>query len=171
MAEQIGSSIIFIKSLVIESFVLAWLFEQFSIPALNHHVVGIEISLVNQLVLYVENIFIAQAIALSLIPGIPLLQVPWKAYETSNMQISRKQKFDIHKFFSNSGITDWTNMSYLFKKLYGNKIVNKEYKVKSRVFFSFLVFLYDWNSFLNFLALETVKNELEQKNVFASCTI
>ena len=171
MAEQIGSSIIFIKSLVIESFVLAWLFEQFSIPALNHHVVGIEISLVNQLVLYVENIFIAQAIALSLIPGIPLLQVPWKAYETSNMQISRKQKFDIHKFFSNSGITDWTNMSYLFKDLYGNKIVNKEYKVEPRVFFSFLVFLYDWNSFLNFLALETVKNELEQKNVFASCTI
>ena len=105
--------------------------------------VGIEISLVNQLVLYVENIFIAQAIALSLIPGIPLLQVPWKAYETSNMQISRKQKFDIHKFFSNSGITDWTNMSYLFKDLYGNKIVNKEYKVEPRVFFSFLVFLYD----------------------------
>ena len=59
LAEQIGSSIIFIKSLVIESFVLAWLFEQFSIPALNHHVVGIEISFVNQLVLSVENIFMA----------------------------------------------------------------------------------------------------------------
>ena len=85
----------------------------------------------------------AQAIALNLIPGIPLLQVPWNAYETSNMQISRKQKFDIHKFFSNSGINDWTNMSYLFKDLYGNKIVNKEHKVKPRVFFSFLVFLYD----------------------------
>ena len=62
-------------------------------------------------------------------------------------------------------------MSYLFKNLYENKIVNKEYKVEPRVFFSFLVFLYDWNSSLNFLALETVKNELEQKNVFASCTI
>ena len=97
----------------------------------------------NQLVLYVENIFMAQAIALSLIPGIPFLQVPCNAYETSNMQISRKQKFDIHKFFSNSGITDWINMSYLFKDLYGNKIVNKECKVESRVFFSFLVFLYD----------------------------
>ena len=105
--------------------------------------VSIEISFVNQLVLYVENIFMAQAIALNLIPGIPLLQVPWSAYETSNMQISRKQKFDIHKFFSNSGITDWTNMSYLFKDLYGNKIVNKEHKVEPRVFFSFLVFLYD----------------------------
>ena len=87
--------------------------------------------------------FLWLAIALSLLPRIPLLQVPWKAYETSNMQISRKQKFDIHKFFSNSGITDWTNMSYLFKDLYGNKIVNKEYKVELRVFFSFLVFLYD----------------------------
>ena len=87
--------------------------------------------------------FLWLAIALSLLPRIPLLQVPWKAYETSNMQISRKQKFDIHKFFSNSGITDWTNMSYLFEDLYGNKIVNKEYKVELRVFFSFLVFLYD----------------------------
>ena len=93
----------------------------------------------NQLVLYVENIFMAQAIALSLIPGIPFLQVPCNAYETSNKQISRKQKFDIHKFFSNSGITDWTNMSYLLKDLYGNKIVNREYKVESRVFFSFLM--------------------------------
>ena len=87
--------------------------------------------------------FLWLAITLSLLPRIPLLQVPCNAYETSNMQISRKQKFDIHKFFSNSGITDWTNMSYLFKDLYGNKIVNKEYKVESRVFFSFLVFLYD----------------------------
>ena len=99
--------------------------------------VSIEISLVNQLVLYVENIFIAQAIALSLIPGIPLLQVPWKAYETSNMQISRKQKFDIHKFFSNSGITDWTNMSYLFEDLYGNKIENKEYRGRVKGIFQF----------------------------------
>ena len=95
----------------------------------------------NQLVLYVENIFMAgYCIKFA---RIPLLQVPWNAYETSNMQISRKQKFDIHKFFSNSGITDWTNMSYLFKDLHGNKIVNKEYKVEPRVFFSFLVFLYD----------------------------
>ena len=48
-----------------------------------------------------------------------------------------------NKFFSNLGITAWTNVPYLFKNLYKNKIVNKEYKVVSRVFFSFLVFLYD----------------------------
>ena len=102
--------------------------------------VSIEISFVNQLVLYVENIFMAQAIALNLIPGIPLLQVPWSAYETSNMQISRKQKFDIHKFFSNSGITDWINMSYLFKDLYGNKIENKEYRGRAKGIFQFLGF-------------------------------
>ena len=81
--------------------------------------------------------FLWLAIALSLLPRIPLLQVPWKAYETSNMQISRKQKFDIHKFFSNSGITDWTNMSYLFEDLYGNKIENKEYRDRFKGIFQF----------------------------------
>ena len=116
--------------------------------------------------------FLWLAIALSLIPGIPLLQVPWNAYETSNMQISRKQKFDIHKFFSNSGITDWTNMSYLFKDLYGNKIENKEYRGRVKGIFQFSNGIIVWLKFFSrFLALETVKNELEQKNVFASCTI
>ena len=85
--------------------------------------------------------FLWLAIALSLLPRIPLLQVPWNAYETSNMQISRKQKFDIHKFFSNSGITDWTNMSYLFEDLYENKYEKKtrNIAIESRVFFSFLM--------------------------------
>ena len=83
--------------------------------------------------------FLWLAIALSLLPRIPLLQVPCNAYETSNMQISRKQKFDIHKFFSNSGITDWTNMSYLFEDLYENKYEkkNKEYRDRVKGIFQF----------------------------------
>ena len=63
-------------------------------------------------------------------------------------------------------------MSYLFEDLYGNKIENKEYRDRVKGIFQFSTGFIVWLKFFSqFLALETVKNELEQKNVFASCTI
>lgn len=55
-------------------------------------------------------------------------------------------------------------MSYLFKDLYGNKIVNKEYRGRVKGIFQFSNGFIVWLKFFSqFLALETVKNELEKK--------
>ena len=57
-------------------------------------------------------------------------------------------------------------MSYLFEDLYGNKIENKEYRDRVKGIFQFSNGFIVWLKFFSqFLALETVKNELEQKNV------